>query len=479
MPTQKSFPYSRWLFVFSLILFLTTMGGQFFISDGSAMFRTTQSLVERGNWAVEPDAGLPQIISGADGQFYSLYDVGQPLFAVPFYWIARTLATTVPNGDVGSLTVFGVSLMPQIITALSSVVLYHVLYKLFGARVPALLTVVLWATGTLAWAYSKFYFPEALLTLYLLLAFDALLHADSSLFAALLAGLALGSAFSVRASAFIYVVPMLLFIVARARANTVRWTLAHYAAFFAGIVPFILIFFWHNQLRFGNIFLTGYQGQGFTTPFYVGFFGLLFSSGRSVFLYVPLLIPSLTFCLLRLRKQHPDLVVFVVAMLLTPVCFYASWWTWHGGWSWGPRFLVPALPFLLLPVGYVLAQSISRRTLTLILLCWLTGALINVAGTVINFNVYFVAVLQGDYNREALIWFDPGYSPIAAHWGYLLRGEALSWGETALANYALPPTVKTLYLPIMLGLLILWIAYFARQLLRRPAAESMETTNHV
>jgi len=32
-------------------------------------------------------------------------------------------------------------------------------------------------------------------------------------------------------------------------------------------------------------------------------------------------------------------VLFVVRLL-----FYARWWAWYGGNSWGPRFLVPVLP---------------------------------------------------------------------------------------------------------------------------------------
>ena len=40
-------------------------------------------------------------------------------------------------------------------------------------------------------------------------------------------------------------------------------------------------------------------------------------------------------------------------MLLTALYFvvYAKWYMWHGGYSWGPRFLVPVIPFVSLVAG--------------------------------------------------------------------------------------------------------------------------------
>lgn len=461
-------PRGLWLFILLLILYLTTLGGQFFISDGAAMFATTQSLVEYGSWTVAPNPGLPQVIPGADGQFYSMYDPGQPLAAIPFYVIGRLLAG-LPGGDVYALTTLVVSLLPQIATALSGLVLYRILKRLFDAENPALLTVILWGTGTLVWPYSKFFFPEALLTLCLLLAFYALLQAGTWRWAAVLAGAALGYAFAIRASALIYALLLLGFIFIQGRTGGHRWTLRDYALFVAGLIPFGLLFLWHNHLRFGDPFTSGYQGQGFTTPFSVGLVGLLFSPGRSLFIYVPLLIPALSLCLFRLWRERRDLAVFTLAMLLTPLIFYASWWTWHGGWSWGPRFLVPALPFLMLPVGFVLSRTvIPRWFLGLILLGWFVGLLVNIAGATVDFNPYFAAVTQGDYSREALIWYDPAYSPIIAHWRALLRGESLTWGETALAKYSIPAASAALYVPLMLAPLIGWIVVLARGIMHFP-----------
>ena len=35
----------------------------------------------------------------------------------------------------------------------------------------------------------------------------------------------------------------------------------------------------------------------------------------------------------------------------------ALWHDWHAGWSWGPRFLAPFLPFWLLPAAFWLQES--------------------------------------------------------------------------------------------------------------------------
>ena len=43
--------------------------------------------------------------------------------------------------------------------------------------------------------------------------------------------------------------------------------------------------------------------------------------------------------------------LYITAITLAQSSF---WWIWWGGWGWGPRFLVPLLPFLILPLGVLL-----------------------------------------------------------------------------------------------------------------------------
>ena len=103
----------------------------------------------------------------------------------------------------------------------------------------------------------------------------------------------------------------------------------------------------YNQVRFGSPFDTGYHfesGEGFTTPIWQGFWGLIFSPYRSVFLHTPLFIASLIAFVPFVRRHRSE------GGLLPPsasslVLMYSAWWMWWGGFAWGPRFLVPLTPF--------------------------------------------------------------------------------------------------------------------------------------
>jgi hypothetical protein len=49
-------------------------------------------------------------------------------------------------------------------------------------------------------------------------------------------------------------------------------------------------------------------------------------------------------------QRSPVLTSAALAFLLVRIAFYAPWWVWNGGAVWGPRFLVPAMPALAVPL---------------------------------------------------------------------------------------------------------------------------------
>jgi hypothetical protein len=420
---------SLWLFFLLFSLYLMTAGGEFFTSDGVAMYRTTQALVEQGQLVVAPDQNLPQLVAGWDGQFYSMYDLGQPILAIPFYLLGAFLATLLPNSDYAAATRFCVSVVPQVSTALAAVVLFQLSLALFRRQQVALVLSLLWATGTLAWPYAKFFFSEALLTLFLLLACCLLAQgsASPSKRKVLLAGLMFGLALAIRVSALIYSLAFLAYFACESlRFANSQWTigpLLHKSSlFFSGTLLFLGLFCWHNYVRFHTLWATGYQGQAFSTPLYVGLYGLLLSSGRSLFLYSPLALLGLA-CWPRFRQHFPALAGWIATAFLTALFFFSTWWTWHGGWSWGPRFLVPLIPFLLLPLG---AHMNTPRFFLILALVWLISLWVVLPGVSVDFNDYIINSIAGSYANENRLWFYPWQSPIVGHWHYWLAGRSLS-----------------------------------------------------
>ena len=146
----------------------------------------------------------------------------------------------------------------------------------------------------------------------------------------------------VRAAFAIYAFPLALLALTYPHVRGPRAAVGRLATLAAGAAPFVAALAWHNALRFDDPLRFGYAGEGFTTPLWRGVTGLLFSPGRSVFLHAPPLI----LCALlwpRFRRAHPAPATFLLAVGGVALAFYGTGWAWHGGWSWGPRFLVPLI----------------------------------------------------------------------------------------------------------------------------------------
>jgi hypothetical protein len=112
----------------------------------------------------------------------------------------------------------------------------------------------------------------------------------------------------------------------------------------------VLALLTHNLIRYDDPLRFGYAGQSFDNFPLTGAFGLLFSPGRSVFLYAPPLMLSLALFPRFWRANRTMAEAMLIAGLIA-LLFYGSWWAWDGGTSWGPRFLVPLIPLWMLPLG--------------------------------------------------------------------------------------------------------------------------------
>ncbi len=101
----------------------------------------------------------------------------------------------------------------------------------------------------------------------------------------------------------------------------------------------------YNAVRFGSPLRGGYAGQPFDHPVLDGLRGLLVSPARGLLWYCPLAV-VLFGALLWARRDERVVAGLAAVLLLVRLVFYARWWAWNGGWCWGPRFLVPAMPGL-------------------------------------------------------------------------------------------------------------------------------------
>lgn len=200
---------------------------------------------------------------------------------------------------------------------------------------------------------------------------------------------------------------------------------------FTGVLPFFLLYRWFNSVRFGMGSATGYGEGGIPLPtlppLYVIFDGgwnVLFSAGRSIFLFSPLLLLIILFWhKIPRQKLKPELTAFSIQFFI----FYyfvatlmggVDYLLWHGDSSWGPRYMLPILPGFLVIIG-VLIMHVSRKVKIFVVLpLKLLGIFIQLCGILLPYQIRFQG-LQTDtqFNGRNFNVYEygniiPRYSPV-------------------------------------------------------------------
>ena len=424
----------------AFLTFAWSGGGRIVGSDELTMFQLARAM-SRGSLAVPEGATL----QGPDGRFYSKNTAGQAVLALPFV-VAGDVAAgiagfTDSRRELAARCV--ASFFNAVVTSLLLAALYAALRRMRVNATHALAACVLLGFTTPMWVYAKSFMAEPVEALGLLLALTGAARAGAAAARSEAASgereAALGAFLAV--SAKLGVLPLVFACLTAAgfqRPRAWRWPLAGVAAALAGHAIY-------NALRFGTPFETGYGAQAswsaFTTPLWVGAYGLLLSSGKGLAWFAPMvwLAPAGIAAMVRSRS-HSDAARrgddvrragwAIVAAWGVGIALYGRFQHWGGDGSWGPRYLVPLLPLGAVAVAFALegASRLRRR------MAWLLGA----AGLVVTLGgvgIYFGAQMReaGDYPytlaledphfMEASHW-NPRFTPIAGHWRMLARNAA-------------------------------------------------------
>ncbi len=177
-------------------------------------------------------------------------------------------------------------------------------------------------------------------------------------------------------------------------SNWRAWT-----ALAVGIVPGVGIIMGYNYLRYGGISNSGYLPPEttvltlFNHPFWKGLYLQMFSPGKGIFWYCPVLLASFPLLWIFLRKQR-RIILLPYCWWAIMTCVYALWYTPPGDTALGSRFQVSYLPFLILPL--LALPSLTGLTLltykTWARVCIFVSVVLQVLFCMVSFNI--------DYHRK-------------------------------------------------------------------------------
>jgi hypothetical protein len=394
-----------------LAVYSATFCGLPDVPDAEVEFQTASALARTGSFALagtpEADAiaatgfGVAPGSASRAGELYSRYGVGQALAALPFYLAGKTLETLLPQIEArhAASEAYGfprseyfahllVGWRNPLLGALTGLLLVLTARRLGASARSAWWCGLSYGLCTFAWPQARSTLSDVQATFLLFAAFHWIVKARETtertglpaIWTLAGAGAALGGALLTRVAALPVV--LVLACVGCAASSSRAWrtrgserrehAASHLRPRFevlAVLVPLALsagILLALNHARFGNALHTGYGSAGDAAGFFranpiAGFFGLLVSPGKGLAWMAPglLLVPL---GLLRAARAGDRLWPWTLAGIalasLIPTAFLRGW---HGAWTYGPRYVLPLLPFAWLGVAFALDAARERR----------------------------------------------------------------------------------------------------------------------
>jgi hypothetical protein len=347
-----------------------------------------------------------------------------------------------------------------LVTAATAWLVYACILRLgYGSKVGALAAAG-YGLGTMAWPYARYFFSEPLAALGLTAGLWGLLAAAQTgrVRYASLAGAGLGLALLAKISNGLtwplflgYGLLMAWRQQKMVAAGVQRRSVALGAAFLLPMAAAGLSLVAYNLVRTGNVLDMGYgANETFSTPLWRGLAGLLLSPGKSLFLYSPVLLAALFGIPALLRRDRATGLLSLGVVMVYPL-FFARWFIWDGGWCWGPRFLVPVLPFLSLFLAPVIELGLGPSgpvVKGLLAALGVLSAWVQTLGVLVDFNRYLLILAdKGTDLSPSLVHFQPQLSPLLGHLALLLTGIwDLAWLPDVAAGVDWPRLLAPLTL---------------------------------
>jgi hypothetical protein len=326
-----------------------------------------------------------------DGHYYADKAPGASIVAVPAVFVVRTAIAWAGGNPSSRASVIWLSYVATLAAAslpaaLGGLALFGLARRLGANENDAAVVTLIWALGTPTWAYASLMWGHAMAGAALVaaaLAADRLRDSSAGPWAdaRLGAGVGLMGGWAV-CTEYPAAVPAVIFAAlaigtawqtSRARAVRVGAALAAAAAVCAaGLMAY-------QWIAFGSPFRIGYAELEERSLMSSGFFGitwpkpavmsaLLFGWYRGLLPLAPVLVLAPAGVWRARRSAMRWTIAAGVGIFAFYFLMNSAYQHWEGGWSYGPRHLGPALPFLCLALTPLLVRASAPMRMSILLL---------------------------------------------------------------------------------------------------------------
>lgn len=384
--------YKYTLIVFFLLFFIF---GYFFHTNqgynANSHLGLILAIVQEGRLTIDSFHHRPDTFTNDtsffNGHYYSNKAPGTALLGamvyLPMYWLSELINSELSINYIRYLIILFVIGLPS---ALAGSLVYVLSEHISKNRLHAYMVTLAITLGTMYLPFSTQLFSHQLAASLLFIAFFMIFKINhsarklqgaeegkvfsflnsSSLQYHLLIGLLLGFALITEYTVTVIVFALMIYYLsslckARRRGNLGLII----SATLIGILIPVALCLGYNTLCFGGPFSIGYMnltvdewgkgmGQGLmgiSWPKGIVLYYITFHPFRGLFVQSPVLIAALIgFCPLFIDPRWRKEAVLSTFVFITFLLINAGYFYWSGGWSFGPRFLIPMLPFLSLPI---------------------------------------------------------------------------------------------------------------------------------
>jgi hypothetical protein len=344
--------------LFGVTLSILFSSGQIENPDTHLRLTQTRIILDEHSFALPEDVGEDMhgnIAINKSGQRLMVYNPGQTITFIPIYLIANIFCSN--EADAYYFSAFCVSFLNYMIHALCAFILFKIVLLLGASKKQAYLVSVFFGLTSYSFVFAQSTYEHHFEMLFILLSLYYSLKNDT-IQAGILSGLMLSLGLVFRTTT-ILAVPSIFLI---QKDNKAR------IKFLASLTIGVGFIFSYNYYRFGSPFESGYSlAWSLAHPekidfwtlsnFPLAFLGFIFSPGKGLFFFSTTILLTLGGIKTFWKKQR---LIFYSSLLISAAYLgaFSLNFAWHGSiWSFGPRYILPIIPFLYLPIIYLKPQK--------------------------------------------------------------------------------------------------------------------------